>query len=187
MKFELIINNNKFNEFKVASQDLILSSDLLQQSIKLFFENVILPNKKYFCLIVFEYELNDYRTLSKGKIITINSLNNFIDYSLAMFNFRSNDYRTLFLQNIIFRFFEIPENIADKYIEKWELIEPDKTIKLEKFGSIKLPSNNNYSIWGKQISPNIIVSKNRIYHINPNNIEVYENGEKILTLFFILL
>nr|CAI9430479.1 DNA polymerase [Fomitopsis pinicola] len=98
-----------------------------------------------------------------------------------MFNFRSNDYRTLFLQNIIFRFFEIPENIADKYIEKWELIEPDKSIKLEKFGKISLPSNNNYCTWGKQISPNIIIFKKRIYHINTNNIEVYENGQKILT------
>ena len=94
MKFELIINNNKFNEFKVAPRDIIVSSDLLTESIKLFFKEVISPNKKYFCLIVFDYELNDFRTLSKGKILTSNSLNNFIDYSLAMFNFRSEDYRT---------------------------------------------------------------------------------------------
>ena len=98
-----------------------------------------------------------------------------------MFNFRSEDYRSLTIENIIFKFFEIPENIADKYLEKWELIEPDKSIKLEKFGKIKLPTNNNYISWGNQISPNIIISKKRIYHINPNNIEVYENGEKILT------
>ena len=181
MKFELIINNNKFNEFKVAPRDLIMSTDLLTESIKLFFKEVISPNKKYFCLIVFEYELGDFRTLSKGKIITELSLNNFIDYSLAMFNFRSEDYRSLTIENIIFKFFEIPENIADKYLEKWELIEPDKSIKLEKFGKIKLPTNNNYISWGNQISPNIIISKKRIYHINPNNIEVYENGEKILT------
>ena len=87
MKFELIINNNKFNEFKVAPRDLIMSTDLLTESIKLFFKEVISPNKKYFCLIVFEYELNDYRTLSKGKIITEFSLNNFIDYSLAILIF----------------------------------------------------------------------------------------------------
>lgn len=98
-----------------------------------------------------------------------------------MFNFRSEDYRTLKIENINFKYFEIPENIADKYLEKWELIEPDKSIKLEKFGEIKLPSNNNYLTWGKEISPNIIISKKRIYHINPNNIEVYENGEKIIT------
>ena len=181
MKFELIINNNKFNEFKVAPRDLIMSTDLLTESIKLFFKEVISPNKKYFCLIVFEYELGDFRTLSKGKIITELSLNNFIDYSLNMFNFRSEDYRSLTIENIIFKFFEIPENIADKYLEKWELIEPDKSIKLEKFGKIKLPTNNNYISWGNQISPNIIISKKRIYHINPNNIEVYENGDKILT------
>ena len=53
MKFELIINNNKFNEFKVAPRDLIMSTDLLTESIKLFFKEVISPNKKYFCLIVF--------------------------------------------------------------------------------------------------------------------------------------
>ena len=47
---------------------------------------------------------NDYRTLSKGR--TINSLNNFIEYSIAVFNFRSEDYRTLKLQNIIFKLFE---------------------------------------------------------------------------------
>ena len=53
MKFILTINNSKFNEFKVAPRDLILSSDLLSESIKLFFKEVISPNKKYFCLIVF--------------------------------------------------------------------------------------------------------------------------------------
>ena len=117
---------------------------------------------KYFCLIIFEYELNDYRTLSKGKIITNKSLNNFIDYSLAMFNFRSDDYRSLKIENIIFKLFEIPEKIAYKYLEKWELIEPDKSIKLEKFGQFKLPSNNNYLSWGKFI---------KFYLININNFQ----------------
>ena len=175
------VNDNKFNEFIVSSQDEILSSDLLSESINLFFNEVISPNKKYFCLIVFEYQLNDFRTLSKGKIITNLSLNNFIDYSLAMFNFRSEDYRTLKIENIIFKYFEIPEKIADKYTEKWELIEPDKDIKLEKFGQIKLPTNNNYCTWGNEISPNIIIFEKRIYQIINNNIEVYENGQKILT------
>ena len=64
------VNDNKFNEFIVSSQDEILSSDLLSESINLFFTEVISPNKKYFCLIVFEYQLNDFITLSKGKIIT---------------------------------------------------------------------------------------------------------------------
>ena len=181
MKFILTINNSKFNEFKVAPRDIIVSSDLLTESIKLFFKEVISPNKKYFCLIVFEYQLNDFRTLSKGKIITSNSINNFIDYSLAMFNFRSEDYRTLTIENIIFKFFEIPEAIQNKYLEKWELIQPDESIKLEKFGEIKLPNNNNYSTWGNQISNNIIIFKKRIYQINSNNIEVYENGEKLLS------
>ena len=98
-----------------------------------------------------------------------------------MFNFRSEDYRTLTIENIIFKFFEIPEAIADKYLEKWELIQPDESIKLEKFGEIKLPNNNNYSTWGNQISNNIIIFKKRIYQINSNNIEVYENGEKLLS------
>ena len=113
---------------------------------------------KYFCLIIFEYELGDFRTLSKGKIITSNSLNNFIDYSLAMFNFRSEDYRTLKIENIIFKFFEIPEHISHKYLEKWELIEPDKSIKLEKFGQFKLPSDNNYLSWGNLLSKTDLIS-----------------------------
>ena len=45
MKFNLIINNSKFNEFIVASQDLILSTDLLTETIKLFFKEVISNDK----------------------------------------------------------------------------------------------------------------------------------------------
>ena len=53
MKFILTINNSKFNEFKVAPRDIIVCSDVLTESINLFFNEVISPNKKYFCLIVF--------------------------------------------------------------------------------------------------------------------------------------
>ena len=34
---------------------------------------------------------------------------------------------------------------------------------------------------GKKYLQILLFLKKRIYHINPNNIEVYENGEKILT------
>ena len=40
MKFILTINNSKFNEFKVAPRDIIVSSDLLTESIKLFFKYI---------------------------------------------------------------------------------------------------------------------------------------------------
>ena len=46
---------------------------------------------------------------------------------------------------------------------------------------VKLPTNNNYCTWGNEISPNIIIFEKRIYQIINNNIEVYENGQKILT------
>nr|YP_009652969.1 DNA polymerase [Taiwanofungus camphoratus]QCG70007.1 DNA polymerase [Taiwanofungus camphoratus] len=181
MKFNLNINNSKFNELIIEFNETLLTNNLLEESIKLFFNEVIKQDKKYFSLILFEYELYDYRTLSKGKIITKDSLEQYIDFNLAMFNFRSSDYRSLTSQKIIFKFFVIPSNIEHKYLEKWEEIKPLKHIKLYKFGKINLPMNNLYQTWGKLLSPKIIISKNRIYHINPNNIEIYENGEKILT------
>lgn len=185
MKFKLIINNNKFNEFIINLDNTLLSNDILTKSINLFYQQIIKKDKKYFCLILLQYELNDYRTLANGKIITLNSLNNFIDYSLAMFNFRSDDYRNLKIENIIFKFFEIPTNIEHKYLEKWELIEPDKSIKLKKFGRFELPSDMEYSSWGNLLSKTesiSIISNNKyLYFIYKDKIEVIKNNKIILT------
>ena len=192
-KLNFLNNNNQtgFNEF-IISDINILNTQILTDSINLFFTEIIQPNKKYFCLIVIEYGLFNYITLSKGKIITNLSINNFISYSLAMFNFRQEDYNISVASKIIFKYFEVPIDKENKYLEKWDLIENDKTpIKLEKFGKYNLPSNNLYSTWGKQISDSIIINKNFIYQIILSNkknllnnllsIEVYKDTEKILT------
>ena len=77
-----------------------------------FFNKVLVqtPNSKFLTLIVIEYEDNNFKTLSKGKIINYSSLENYINFNLAMFNFKSEDYKTLNINNIIFKYIELPKN-----------------------------------------------------------------------------
>lgn len=57
----------------------------------------------------------------------------------------------------------------------------EKTVKLDKFGRVKLPTNILYSTWGRHISPGVIVYKDRIYNISNNKIQVYEQGQLLFT------
>ena len=76
-----------------------------------------------------------------------------------MFNFRSEDYIKNHVDNIIFKYFEIPKDIEDRYLEKWDEIKPSLPIKLEKFGQYKLPLNIDYYNWINKIKYKIFIKK----------------------------
>ena len=185
-KLNFLNNNNQtgFNEF-IISDINILNTQILTDSINLFFTEIVQPNKKYFCLITIEYGLSNYITLSNGKIISSHSLNDFIKFILSAYNFRQEDYNLSIASKIIFKYFEIPIGKEDKYKEKWEEISPNIKIKLEKFGKFSLPSNNLYSTWGNPISDSLIINENVVYYKNDLNnnvkIDVILNGKIYFT------
>lgn len=190
MNFNNLINKNGFNEFIIKTEDLIINDSLLKDFISLFFNQIILSNKKYFVLITIEYDNKDFRTISKGKIVSSLSLQNYIDYILSNFNFRSEDYKTLLSNNINFKYFELPNNQEKKYIEKWDLIKSSiEPIKLEKFGKFNLASNMNYYSWGnifivnKNDSLTIITNNKYIFFIYKDKIDVLENHKIILSFY----
>ena len=179
MNFNNIINQNGFNEFQIKIN--LLNDQSLTEAINLFYNEIIKQNKKYFVLIVIEYDLFNYITLSKGKIISNLSLNDFIKFILSSYNFRKEDYNLSEATQIIFKYFEIPNGQEDRYKDRWEEIKPSCPIKLERFGKFSLPSNNLYSTWGNQISDSLIINEDVVYYKQNNKIDVFVNGNLLIT------
>ena len=108
-----ITKTTGFNEFIIKLDSILLN---LKSAIKFFFRNIIISND--IKLIKLNYQGNDYRTLSRGKIIVRKSLDNYIVFNLAFFNFRSDVFKPFgSIGDIPFTLNQICNNLKDL---KWE-------------------------------------------------------------------
>lgn len=137
--------------------------------IDLFFnESIKTPQSKYFVLLKIMIDEFQFKTLHKGKIITIESKEAYKEFVLEMLSFKGSDYQDLQPAALIFDYFKLPEDWK-AVNDEWTEIRPpapqgDKTskVKLDKFG--KFLKENIHKHW------------NLRYHYSLN----------IISIFFIL-
>jgi hypothetical protein len=139
----------------------ILDNFILKQYIIKFFENRIRKNsnKIYFILLKLRSkDTNSYKSLHKGLIINNTSLNNYMKYINNQLSLKSNYYNETVMDQIIFEYFEIPDNNLKHFKNKLvNLIEVNKpNIKFNDFSNsiitLKLPLNRNYDDWFNVLS-----------------------------------
>jgi hypothetical protein len=184
-----IINKNGFNEFIIHTDNLVIQNyENFYKLIDIFFKEVIDKNRKYLVLIILDYNDN-FKTLSKAKIINKKSFNEYIDYNLSVLSLKSSDYKDLPVSNIIFKYIEIPIKLERKFTLRWDEIKPSPKIKLEKFGKFDLPCNMEYEKWGTILSKTLdltIVAYGTgndkiLYFIYKDKVELFKDNIKILT------
>src|SRR5579859_529426 len=142
----------------------ILDNFILKQYINRFFENRIRknPNKIYFILLKLRSrDTKKYVTLHKGLIINNTSINEYINYINNQLSIKSNYYTETVMDQIIFEYFEVPNNKLNHFKNKLNnFIEKDKSnnsdIKFHNFSNstinLKIPLNRNYEGWFKILS-----------------------------------
>ena len=155
--------------------------------IDLFFnESIKTPQSKYFVLLKIMIDEFQFKTLHKGKIITIESKEAYKEFVSEMLSFKGSDYQDLQPAAIIFDYFELPLDWKSKN-DDWTEISPIKksVIKLEKFGKFNLPIDRNYNDWGTIVLEKediTIIQNNKMqYIIHNEEIEVLSNNTPILT------
>ena len=128
----------------------------------------VAKTSKYFVLLKIMIDEFQFKTLHKGKIITIESKEAYKEFVLEMLSFKGSDYQDLQPAALIFDYFKLPED-RKAVNDEWTEIRPpapqgDKTskVKLDKFG--KFLKENIHKHW------------NLRYHYSLN----------IISIFFIL-
>ena len=121
-----------------------------------FFNNFLNQNdRKYFLLLRLKYDDGSFKTLHKGVVLNLDSLNDYIKYCHNNLSIKSNDYTTEMVGEIFFNYFIIDKEREKYYIYRWSELLPsslNKPIKLEKFSNgiitTKLALNRDYLTWG---------------------------------------
>ena len=173
-KFTLTLRKSGFSSisFPISSLQLELGQKIVFHKIitQLFIELIkeYGKNEKVFVLCRFQYEDESFRTLHKGRIITLNNKNqiSYLRFILETLDLKSNNYNLVNsevpIKNIHFDFFKIPKGSEGKYV-KWEELDTKKEVRMQKFsvneGDYLLPLNRNYRSWGKAIfeSENVLI------------------------------
>jgi len=146
----------------------ILDNSILKQYIIKFFENRIRknPNKIYFVILKLRSkDTNSFRSLHKGLIINHTSISNYIKYINNQLSLKSNYYNETVMDQIIFEYFEIPDNNLKHFKNKLvNLIEMNNPImKFNDFTNsiitLKLPLNRNYDDWFNILSGQYYISE----------------------------
>nr|QWL17552.1 DNA polymerase [Chroogomphus rutilus] len=135
----------------------ILDNNILKQYIFKFFENRIRenPNKLYFVILKLRAkDTTSYKSLHKGLIINSTSFNNYIKYINNQLSLKSNYYTETVMDQIIFEYFEVPNNklnyFKNKLVNFIDINIPND-IKFYDFSNstitLKIPLNRNYESW----------------------------------------
>jgi hypothetical protein len=177
--------------------DFSLLTNLVKEFFKKFPSYLNLEpktNRKIFLLLKVRFVNGNYSSLHSGLVISLNSLNLYLEHLNDCLSEWSNDYKDKIVIEVIFNFFLIPENREQHYIDRWQEIKKDQSIKLRSLKSKRMkglfiPLNRNSLSWGTIVSDNtellVLIYNQNTYTINKINgtIEIFNfKGIHKLTL-----